>query len=375
MLAGVFQIVSPAGSVEASRELDSLRTVEGGDVASTAHLKGVLRFPGVINLEDDPPDIADIEASGRETHLGVGAFDLEGETRMKLPVRGVAHVGPMNARALDPLGLTSRRIEARSPDSVRVWPRGEDTDEQPLRARYERMLSGRHNVPNPGESLEFYGIREYQPSDPMRKVNWNQTAAKGEMLVNEHEQQTYGEVTVFLDTRAITGIGTRRDNPLHEVCRFATTVGNIAYATQDVLRAYTFGPTDYDRFRPEPGSPWKDQYNDWLTELEPEGDHGVEPVLEEVLPYLTERSIVVFVTPLVGDDVIGDAAHRAMALENGVLVIVTGIPDSLPEELQEQIEQDRQQRLEQLRDRGIPSVDASAGRTLEQAIAEQEAML
>jgi uncharacterized protein (DUF58 family) len=159
------------------------------------------------------------------------------------------------------------------------------------------------------------------------------------------------------------------------VCRFATTLGNIAYATQDVMRAYAFGPADFDRFRPDPGSPWKDQYNDWLTELEPAGDLTVEPVLDEVLPYLTERSIVVFITPLFGDDVIGDAAHRAMALENDVLVIATGLPDSLPDAIQDSLDEDREDRLANLRDRGVPVIDAAAGRTLEQAIDEQEAMM
>jgi len=374
-LAGLFQLVPPVGSVEAEREVDSVRTVEGGDVVSRARLDGTLRVPGVITLDDEPPAIAEIQSPGRRTHLGVGAFALEGDTEMTLPVRGVADIGPLTAFALDPLGLVSHRFEALPPDSVHVWPRGEDADEQPLRARYERMLSGRHNVPNPGESLEFYGIREYQPSDPMRKVNWNQTAAKGEMLVNENEQQTYGEVAVFVDARRITGIGTHRENPLHEVCRFATTLGNIAYATQDVMRAYAFGPADFDRFRPDPGSPWKDQYNDWLTELEPAGDLTVEPVLDEVLPYLTERSIVVFITPLFDDDVIGDAAHRAMALENDVLVIATGLPDSLPDAIQDSLDEDREDRLANLRDRGVPVIDAAAGRTLEQAIDEQEAMM
>jgi len=374
LVAIVFRAIPPVGRLEAERNVDSVRTVEGGDAGSTARVEGVLRIPGLLVLDDEPPEIADLKASGLATYLGIGGFDISSETQFTLPVRGVAHVGPLAVSVADPLGLTSQRVEALSPDSIHVWPRGESMDEQPLRARYERMLSGRHNVVSPGESLEFYGIREYQPSDPMRKVNWNQTAAKGELHVNEFEQETYGEVALFIDTRRLTGLGTRRENPLNEVCRYAATIGKIAYSVQDVLRGYAFGPAEHKRFTKDPGSPWKDQFNDWLVELDAGGDVTAEPVFEEVVPYLTERSIVVFITPLIGDDVIGQAAHRALALDNEVLVIATGIPDSLPEPLQKRFETDRQQRLEDLRDRGISALDASGDGTFEQQLDEQEAM-
>jgi uncharacterized protein (DUF58 family) len=374
LVAAIVRVIPPVGQLEATREVDTVRTVEGGDASSTVQAGGVLRIPGILVVDDEPPDIAEIHDPGRLTYLGVGRFSLSGDTEFTLPVRGVAHVGPLTVRAADPLGLSGQRLEARSPDSIHVWPKSDPMDEQPLRARYERMLSGRHNVVNPGESLEFYGIREYQPSDPMRKVNWNQTASQGELFVNEYEQETYGEVALFVDIRRVTGLGTHRENPLNEVCRYAATIGNIAYSVQDVLRAYAFGPPDYERFTKDPGSPWKDQFNDWLTELEPEGETNAEIVFDEVVPYLTERSIVVFITPLIGANVIGEAAHRALALENDVLVLVTDIPDSLPDPLQESYDDERQRRLDNLRDRGIPALDASGEGTLEQQLTDQEAM-
>ncbi len=372
--AGLFALVPATGGLEAERRLDAVRIVEGAPVKDVVHLSGRVYLPMLITAGDKMPLIGDPEGPPAASRVGFGSLEVDHEVEVQLPVRGMANFGPARVVTVDPLGLTRRSAQAEAPETVRVWPRAEDLKEHPLRSRYERMLAGFHPVRNPGASLNFYGIREYMPSDPMRAVNWKATAGKGDMMVNQYEHETYSEVTLFLDQRQITGVGTYRDMPLHSVCRAATSFATAVRAQQDVLRAYAFGSTSPKRFRSEPGRPWDDQLNDWLAELEPQGQEPVTSIFDEVLPHLTPKSIIVFISPLVGDDPLGQAPARALALENTVIALCPAIPDGIPEDLKDRLEEEREQGMEAARDLGVEVLDMGRTPTLDQAFEERQVM-
>lgn len=372
--AGLFALVPATGALEAERELDAIRIVEGAPVRDIVRLSGRVHLPMLVTAGDRMPLIGEPEGPPSASRVGFGSLDVEHEVQVQLPVRGMAHFGPARVDTVDPLGLTRRSAQAEPAETVRVWPRAEDLQEHPLRSRYERMLAGFHPVRNPGASLNFYGIREYMPSDPMRSVNWKATAGKSEMMVNQYEHETYSEVTLFLDQRRITGVGTYRDMPLHTVCRAAASFATAVRGQQDVLRAYAFGSTSPKRFKSEPGRPWDDQLNDWLAELEPEGQEPVTSIFDEVLPHLTPRSIIVFISPLIGEDPLGQAPARALALENTVIALCPPIPDGIPEDLRDELNDQRDEGIEAARDLGVEVVDLARTPTLDQAFDEHQVM-
>ena len=49
------------------------------------------------------------------------------------------------------------------------------------------------------DPFAFAGIREYQPSDPLRQVNWKATAKAGELMVNTYASVTSQQFMVYLD--------------------------------------------------------------------------------------------------------------------------------------------------------------------------------
>ena len=61
---------------------------------------------------------------------------------------------------------------------------------------------GETPVDIPGIGTEFYEMREYQPGDDYRNVNWNVTARAGETVVVEHMKEVGGSYLLVLDTRA-----------------------------------------------------------------------------------------------------------------------------------------------------------------------------
>lgn len=370
----VFALIPTTGNLEADRRLDAVRIVEGAPVRDTVHLTGRVYLPTLVTAGDKMPLIGEPEGPPAASRIGFGSLEVEHEVQVQLPVRGMANFGPAQVNAVDPLGLTRGTAEAAGPETVRVWPRTEDLKEHPLRSRYERMLAGFHPVRNPGASLNFYGIREYMPTDPMRSVNWKATAGKNEMMVNQYEHETYSEVTLFLDQREITGVGTYREMPLHTVCRAAASFATAVRAQQDVLRAYAFGSTQPKRFKSEPGRPWDDQLNDWLAELQPTGQEPVTSIFDEILPHLTPKSIIVFISPLVGEDPLGQAPARALALENTVICLCPPIPEGIPEDLRDRLQAQREDGMEAARDLGVEVLDMAGTPTLDQAFDQRQVM-
>jgi len=53
-----------------------------------------------------------------------------------------------------------------------------------------------------GEGIEFADLREWQPGDRIRRVNWRATAQRGSLWVNEHHLERNTDVVLFLDTFA-----------------------------------------------------------------------------------------------------------------------------------------------------------------------------
>lgn len=49
------------------------------------------------------------------------------------------------------------------------------------------------------DPFAFAGIREYQPFDPMKNVNWKATARTGELMVNQNASTSTRQVTIFLN--------------------------------------------------------------------------------------------------------------------------------------------------------------------------------
>ncbi|MGP8073706.1 MAG: DUF58 domain-containing protein [Thermoplasmata archaeon] len=120
----------------------------------------------------------------------------------------------------DPTGLVQRVAEGDRPELV-----VERSPPDLLRlgsVRLERTLPlpGETRSRRIGTSGEFFGIREAQPSDPPRLINWVATARAGRPLANEFELDRTGDVLVLLDTRP-TPLGPTVDARLLGVSRAA----------------------------------------------------------------------------------------------------------------------------------------------------------
>jgi len=77
-----------------------------------------------------------------------------------------------------------------------------------IRPHQTRSYSGSIPARIGGPGVEFYGLREYQPGDSPRWVNWRASARHPQAIYsNEYEQERVADVGIILDGREAVNIG------------------------------------------------------------------------------------------------------------------------------------------------------------------------
>jgi len=109
--------------------------------------------------------------------------------------RGPVEMNDWWLQSGDPLGLFKRT--QRSPDGevALVLPRFTSLRAHPL----VRELEASVTAPRSGYGSEVFGVRAYQPGDPLRRIHWRTTARRGELIVREFEPPGLQNLGIFLD--------------------------------------------------------------------------------------------------------------------------------------------------------------------------------
>ena len=62
-----------------------------------------------------------------------------------------------------------------------------------------RELEASLSAPRSGSGMELFGVREYRPGDPLRRIHWKSSARLGELVVREYEPPGVQTVGIFCD--------------------------------------------------------------------------------------------------------------------------------------------------------------------------------
>jgi uncharacterized protein (DUF58 family) len=152
-------------------------------------------------LADDPP--ADVIA---EPPL-FPVLDLGGGGRVERAYairpqrRGDRRFGELVALVASPLGLLRRRHRAAGGDQVlRVYP---DTTRllHPAALDPKRVLAalGVKPAPRRGDGMDFDSLRDYQPGDDPRRVDWRATARRGRLVTRQFQHERNHTVLIAVD--------------------------------------------------------------------------------------------------------------------------------------------------------------------------------
>jgi len=122
-----------------------------------------------------------------------------------------------------PLGLMVRRRTFHLPLKLTVYPRYYQMEGLP--AAEATWAEWGHGVRSSAAD-EFYGSREYQPGDPLKRIHWRNTARLGYFMLKEFEQASQGTVAVALEMGRDFGVG--RETTLEYSIKIAASLARLA---------------------------------------------------------------------------------------------------------------------------------------------------
>jgi uncharacterized protein (DUF58 family) len=136
------------------------------------------------------------------------------------------------------LGFRSWEGSAGKALPLRVYPREERIVSlvPPLETQ---LFAGNQVSRARGEGIEFADLREWQPGDRLRRVNWRATALRRTLWVNEQNPERNTDVVLFLDTFAEVRVEGRSTND--RAVRAAATLAHGYLQRRDRVGLVGFG--------------------------------------------------------------------------------------------------------------------------------------
>src|SRR5437870_7449088 len=167
------------------------------------------RRPLNLRLRDTPP------SAFRSSTLFVGGAIAPAEVAIfryttRPLARGQYGFGTITARWATPLRLLWRQRTIDAKEEVSVYPNLLEVEKYDLLARRGLLREmGLRTTRVIDRGTEFESLREYQPDDDFRRINWKATARRHRPITALHETERSQRLLVMLDLgrRMLTRIG------------------------------------------------------------------------------------------------------------------------------------------------------------------------
>lgn len=156
--------------------------------------------------------------------------------RFEANKRGCYHIRSFDLQAGDLFMLTTLRETREIDEFIYVYPQPYYTKEilHSLQMVMGMMNTRRQFLEDP---FEYRGIREYQPYDDMKSINWKATAKTGDLKVNLRDFTAVKSVRIFLN---LEDEGILKKEDYAEVC-IRIAAGIVKYFTGKGIKISCYG--------------------------------------------------------------------------------------------------------------------------------------
>jgi uncharacterized protein (DUF58 family) len=137
--------------------------------------------------------------------------------------RGIYTVGPLTLSVHDAFGVVETGVTLAGEDRFVVYPAIEEVLAMPGAATREARL-GSMQASRVPVGLDFFGLREYEVGDDLRRVHWRSTARTGELMLRQDEMPWEARSTILLDTRPSTHHGESFERAVEIAASLATAM-------------------------------------------------------------------------------------------------------------------------------------------------------
>jgi len=225
-------------------------------------ITGERQVPKIFSLGDENPIKLQIESSSnlpmyltvidelpeqfQERDFSLNLFLPKKEKRITSynlrPVkRGEYEFGHTNIFAATQIGLLQRRFQIAESQTVPVYPSVQQMKNFELKAMQRiSHFQGIKKIRRLGHSYEFEQIKNYVKGDDYRSVNWKATGRRGELMVNQYEDERAQQVYVVIDKSRTMKMPFEGMNLLDYAINTGLVIANIALQKHDKAGLITF---------------------------------------------------------------------------------------------------------------------------------------
>lgn len=285
----------------------SLTVTNAGDRAVQARISDTP--PAGLELAEGQPTLLAALAPGASAKL---EYAIRG-------ARGFHHFGKVLITTTDILGIVQIDSEIETPGKILILPEVVRLTRLGLRPRRTRVYSGTIPARQGGPGVEFFGVREYQPGDPVRWINERVSARfPGALYVNEFEQERVADIGIILDARRSSDVQGREHTLFEYGVQAAAALGDAMIGQGNRVGMLIYGNA-IEWTLPGYGKRQRERLMRALANTRT-GDRAALASLDDIPTRLFPiRSQIVLISPLQPDD--AQAVVRLRAHSYDVLVV------------------------------------------------------
>ena len=185
----------------------------------------------------------------------------------------------------------------KSPDSQELRQLLKKVREVEIRSRKtaESLLSGGYRTVLKGTGIEFEEVREYNPGDDVRSIDWNVTARMNKIFVKKYREEREMAVVMLVDVSASQFFGTRNMQKKDLAVELCAVLALSALKSKDKVGLALFDTSIRSYLPPAKGKPYVMRI---IRELLAAGSNSSGTDIAGALNYInrvTKRKSYVFV--------------------------------------------------------------------------------
>jgi len=159
-------------------------------------------------------------------------------------------------------------------------------------------VSGRHQSPHRGSSVEFAEYRKYVPGDDLRRLDWRAYGRSDRFYVKEFEADTNLRACFVLDTSGSMEFGSKWISKIDYARRIAGTLGYLAVQQGDAVGISCFAKGIVRSLPPRRNPLHLMNFFDILEQAAPQGETQLVEVLHELSETIRQRALIIILSDL-----------------------------------------------------------------------------
>lgn len=155
--------------------------------------------------------------------------------------RGEYFFGKLNVYVSSILGLAKKRYSFQGNQMVKVYPSFIQMKKYDFLAIDQRISNiGLKKIRRIGHTMEFEQIKDYVMGDDIRTINWKATAKRGELMVNQYQDEKSQPVYSIIDTGRLMKMPFEGLKLLDYAINSTLAFSNIALKKNDKVGMLTY---------------------------------------------------------------------------------------------------------------------------------------